>query len=222
MADDILDAHEQSEQARQWLQQNGSSIIVGILLGIAILLGWQRYQQSGVNHRAEAYIKYEDLRAAMDKEDPELAASLVQDLRNNYADTPHSSLAAMKHAEQQIKAGKLAEAESSLRFVSKDSGSEPLRAIASMRLARVLLSTGDTQKALDALKSVDGDAYLAEREQIRGDVYSAMGKVDEARKAYDAALAAMDVAAQQRKALEAKRADLASEPAPVAAAAEQG
>ena len=57
MADDIIDAHEQSEQARQWLQKNGSSIIMGILLGLAVLLGWQRWQQSSVNHRADAMLK---------------------------------------------------------------------------------------------------------------------------------------------------------------------
>jgi predicted negative regulator of RcsB-dependent stress response len=222
MADDIIDAHEQSERARQWLQQNGSSIVVGVLLGIAVLLGWQRYQLSGVSHRAEAFVKYEDLRSAVDKEDQELAASLAEDLRKNFSDTPHAALAAMEMAEQQIKDGKLPEAESSLRFVSTDAGSEPLRAIASMRLARVLLTRGEAQKALDALKPVNSEAYTAERELVRGDALVALGQSEEARKAYDAALAAMDVAAQQRKMVEAKRDDLAAGGAPATVAAEQG
>lgn len=222
MADDIIDAHEQSERARQWLQENGSSIVVGILLGIAVLLGWQRYQQSGVNHRAEAYIKYEDLRAAVDKDDQELALSLVADLRKNFADTPHAALAAMELAEQQVKEGKLPEAESSLRFVSTDAASEPLRMIASVRLARVLLARGEPQKAVDALKAVSSEAYAAEREVVRGDAFAAMGKAEDARKAYDLALAAMDVAAQQRKGVEAKRDDLAAGSTPVPVAAEQG
>jgi predicted negative regulator of RcsB-dependent stress response len=223
MADDIIDAHEQSERARQWLQQNGSSIIIGVLLGIAVLLGWQRYQQSGVSHRAEAFVKYEDLRAAVDKEDQELAANLANDLRKNYSDTPHAALAAMELAEQQIKDNKLPEAESSLRYVSTDAASEPLRAIAAMRLARVLLARGEAQKSIDALSKVVGDAYSAERDQIRGDALARMGQTDEARKAYDAALASMDVASQQRKGVEAKRDDLtAAKSAPVPVAAEQG
>lgn len=222
MADDIIDAHEQSERARQWLQQNGSSIVIGVLLGIAVLLGWQRYQLSGVSHRAEAFVKYEDLRSAVDKEDTELAASLAEDLRKNFGDTPHAALAAMEMAEQEVKAGKLPEAESSLRFVSAEAGSEPLRAIAAMRLARVLLTRGEAQKALDALKPVSAEAYTAERELIRGDALVALGKSEEARKAYDASLAAMDVAAQQRKMVEAKRDDLAAGGAPAPVAAEQG
>jgi len=96
MADDIIDAHEQSERARQWLQQNGSSIVIGILLGLAVLLGWQRWQQSGVSHRAEAMVKFDELQAAVDKDDAELALKLGDDLRKNYADTAHSALAALE------------------------------------------------------------------------------------------------------------------------------
>jgi predicted negative regulator of RcsB-dependent stress response len=222
MADDIIDAHEQSERARQWLQQNGSSIVMGILLGLAVLLGWQRWQQSSVDHRADAYLKFDELQAAIDKGDGELADNLVQDLRKNFSDTPHAGLAAMKLAEFQLKAGKLPEAESSLRFVTENVKSEAIQSIAAMRLARVLLGRGEAQKALDALKAAAGDAFTAEREQIRGDALLAMGKNDDALKAYDAALAAMDVASQQRAGLEAKRDDLSAGTVSVPAPAEQG
>lgn len=221
MADDIIDSHEQSERARQWLQQNGSSIIMGILIGLAVLLGWQRWQQSGVSHRAEAFVKVEDLQAAIDKDDKELAGKLVEDLRKNYGDTPHAALAALKLAEMQLKANQLPEAESSLRFVIDDSDSDSLKSIAALRLARVLLGRGEAQKAIDTLKTIAADAYVAEREQVRGDAYLALGKADEARKAYEAALAVMDVASPQRASLEAKRDDLAAGTAATPVAAEQ-
>lgn len=210
MADDIIDAHEQSEQARQWLQKNGSSIIMGILLGLAVLLGWQRWQQSSVNHRADAMLKFDDLQAAVDKDDQELAGKLVEELRKNYGDTPHAALAALELAEMQQKAGKLPEAESSLRFASEQDQAASLKSIASLRLARLLLGRGEAQKALDAANAVSADSFVAEREQVRGDALLALGRGDEARKSYDAALAVMDVAAQQRRTLEAKRDDVAA------------
>lgn len=219
MADDIIDAHEQSERARQWLQKNGSSIVIGILLGLAVLLGWQRWQQSGVNHRAEALVKFDDLQAAVDKDDKELAGKLVEDLRKNYADTTHAALGSLELAEMQLKAGLVPEAESSLRFVAQNAQTDSLRAIASMRLARVLLARGEAQLALDALKSVAADDYVAERNEVRGDALVALGKQDDALKAYNDALAAMDVAAQARRTLEAKRDDLAAGSAPATAAA---
>ncbi|MBK8068455.1 MAG: tetratricopeptide repeat protein [Rhodanobacteraceae bacterium] len=219
MADDIIDAHEQSERARQWLQKNGSSIVIGILLGLAVLLGWQRWQQSGVNHRAEALVKFDDLQAAVDKDDKELASKLVEDLRKNYADTTHAALGALELAEMQLKGGQVPEAESSLRFVVDNAQTDSLRAIASLRLARVLLARGEAQSALDALKPIAVEHYVAERNEVRGDALLALGKNNDALKAYNDALAAMDVAAQARRTLEAKRDDLAAGGAPATAAA---
>ena len=225
MADDIIDAHEQSEQARQWLQKNGSSIIMGILIGLAVLLGWQRWQQSGVNHRAEAMVKFDDFQAAVDKDDKELAVKLVEDLRKNYGDTPHAALGALELAEMHLKASELPEAESSLRFAAEKGGSASIQSIASLRLARVLLGRGEAQRALDALKGVAAGAYAGELEVVRGDALLALGRPDEARKAYDAALAVIDVASTQRASIEARRDDVAaggapaSTPAPAAEAA---
>lgn len=219
MADDIIDSHEQSERAREWLQKNGSSIVMGILLGLALLLGWQRWQQSSVDHRAEAMVKFDDLQAAVDKDDAELAGKLGDDLRKNYGDTPHAALAALELAEMQLKAGKLPEAESSLRFAAEQGGSQSIQSIASLRLARALIGRGEAQKALDALKAVTPDAYVSEVEQVRGDALLALGRNDEARKAYDAALVAMDVGSPQRAIIEARRDDLAAggaAPAPAA------
>jgi predicted negative regulator of RcsB-dependent stress response len=219
MADDIIDAHEQSERARQWLQKNGSSIIMGILIGLAVLLGWQRWQQSSVNHRAEAMVKFDDLQAAVDKDDKELASKLVEDLRKNYGDTPHAALGALELAEMHLKSQQVPEAESSLRFAAEQGGAASIKSIASLRLARVLLGRGEAQKALDALKGVTPDAYVSEVEQVRGDALLALGRLDEARKAYDAALALIDVASSQRSSLEAKRDDVAAGAAPAPAPA---
>ncbi|GMU42226.1 MAG: tetratricopeptide repeat protein [Xanthomonadales bacterium] len=214
MADDIIDAHEQSERARQWLQQNGSSIVIGILLGLAVLLGWQRWQQSGVSHRAEAMVKFDDLKAAVDKDDAELAGKLVEDLRKNYADTAHAALGAMELAKLQFKAGKVPEAEAQLRFVADSGTASLVRSVAALRLARLMLARGEAQKALDQLKSVPAETFVVERNQVRGDALLALGKIEDAHKAYNDALAAMDVASQARPALEAKRDDLAAGTAP--------
>jgi predicted negative regulator of RcsB-dependent stress response len=219
MADDIIDSHEQSERAREWLQKNGSSIIMGILLGLALLLGWQRWQQSSVNHRAEALVKFDDLQAAVDKDDIELAGKLVDDLRKNYGDTPHAALAALELAEMHLKAGKLPEAESSLRFAAEAGSSPSIQSISALRLARALVARGEAQKALDALKAVTPGAYVGEVEQVRGDALLALGRGDEARKAFDAALVAMDVGSPQRAMIEARRDDLAAGGAAPAATA---
>lgn len=218
MADEY-DAHEQSERARQWLQKNGGSIAIGILLGLAALLGWQRWQAMGVSHRAEALMKFEQLAAAADKGDQELVNQLLADLRKNYADTPHAVLAALKEAQYRVKDGKLEEAAAQLRAAVQDARSPAIAAIASLRLARVELARGNAQAALDALAKIQIEGYTAEIEHLRGDALDALGRREDARKAYEAALAATDVNAPQRRLIEAKRDDLAGRIAAPAAAA---
>ena len=208
MADDIIDAHEQSEQARKWLQQNGSSIVVGVLLGLAVLLGWQRWQQSGADHRAEALVKFEELQAAADKDDAELAGKHLDDLRTNYADTPHAALAALEQAEILVKAGKLDEAEPLVRFAVDKGVPETVQGVAQVRLARLLIARGEPQKALEVVKSIKIEGFTSQVESRRGDALVALGKRDDARIAFDAALAATDVAATHRRLLEIKRDDL--------------
>ena len=59
--DDLLDEHEQSERVRGWLRNNGGGLITGILLGLAVIGGWQWWQQHQAGARAEAGARYDTL-----------------------------------------------------------------------------------------------------------------------------------------------------------------
>jgi predicted negative regulator of RcsB-dependent stress response len=221
MAEEI-DSYEQSERARQWLQQNGGSIVVGILLGLAVLLGWQRWQQSQVNHRAEALLKYEDFQSAVDKQDAELASKLAEDLRKNFSGTAHAALAALEQAEVAMTGGKIDEALTFLEFAAKDGKPDGVRTIAEIRLARLLIAKGEAQRALDRLNKVAVKGFEAEVATVKSDAYLALNNLPEARKALDVALAGTDSAAPQRRSLEIKRDDLIASmdsPAPATAPA---
>jgi len=54
-----LDEHEQGEAVRKWLRQNGSSLITGIAMGLALVFGWQWWQGKGVRHSEEAATQYQ-------------------------------------------------------------------------------------------------------------------------------------------------------------------
>ena len=43
--DDLLDEHEQSERVRTWLRNNGAGLIGGVVLGLAVIVGWQWWQR---------------------------------------------------------------------------------------------------------------------------------------------------------------------------------
>ena len=59
--DDLLDEHEQSERVRSWLRNNGSGLLGGVALGLAVILGWQWWQHGKDQHRLDASSAYQAL-----------------------------------------------------------------------------------------------------------------------------------------------------------------
>src|SRR5690606_32018704 len=71
---------------------------------------------------------------------------------------------------------------------------------AQMRLARIIVSKGEAQRALDLLAGVTPGSFEADYNEIRGDAYFSLGQVDAARASYEAAIqAGADTPALQMK-----------------------
>ena len=44
MAVELYDDHEQSERVRNWISENGVSIVMGVVLALAGIFGWRQWQ----------------------------------------------------------------------------------------------------------------------------------------------------------------------------------
>ena len=51
--DDLLDEHEQGEKVRSWLRENGIGLIGGVILGLALIGGWQWWQRQQDSRRMQ-------------------------------------------------------------------------------------------------------------------------------------------------------------------------
>ena len=107
-----------------------------------------------------------------------------------YPRTSYASFVALAQAKQAVEAGKLDVAEQHLRWVVEHAGEPTDRALASLRLARVLLDQGKAQAAQDALGK-DIPASSPALAEIRGDIAHAQNRPQEARQAYQEALAGL-------------------------------
>lgn len=90
-----------------------------------------------------------------------------------------------------VESGKLDDAASELKSVMDKPADATLSEISRQRLARVLAAQ---DKAEDALKLLDGDtdkAFLASREELKGDLLVQLGRADDAHGAYEKAKAAL-------------------------------
>jgi predicted negative regulator of RcsB-dependent stress response len=195
--DDLLDEHEQSERVRGWLRNNGGGLVMGILLGLGAIGGWQWWQQRQANERLGAATQYDALvkqiQAGNAKQAQTTAAALGK-TGNDYA-----ALAALQLAKQQVEAGETTAAIATLRGVQPNDPS--IAAVLKSRLARLLIADGKPQDALALLGEKPTDPAALE---ARGDALFALKRTDDARAAYTQALAQLDVAMPQRRVVELK------------------
>jgi len=208
MAIDLMDEHEQSERVRAWLRDNGGAIIGGIAIGLAGIFAWQWWGNSKVEHRIDAASQYQALVEAVERKDRDTIDSVSQSLSKDFADTPYASFAALTRADQLLEAGENEGAVASLKKAIELAPDAALAGLARVRLARAQLGAGEHQAALDALKSLPGDAFQGVAEELRGDALLAMGDADAARTAYATALEKLDEAAPSRRLVEMKLVDL--------------
>ena len=204
--DDLLDEHEQSERVRGWLRNNGAGLVGGVVLGLALIGGWQWWQQRQQNARMAAGSRYSALVAHLDAKDlkqaqPEVAALVKEG-------GAYAVLASLQLAKAQADAGQRDNAIATLRAVQ--GSSDALAVVVRTRLARLLIDAGKAQEALDML---GGNPDAAAAIEARGDALFALGKREEARAAYAQALAKLDVGTPVRRLVELKLTEAGGSPA---------
>lgn len=202
--DELLDEHEQGEKVRNWLKENALGLLGGLALGLALIGGGKWWIQKQHQERVAIGETYYRLVRAIESGDLEAAGREAAPL----AGTSYAPLAAMALAKGQLDAGDRDAAIATLRAARSDDPG--LAAVIRQRLARLLVDAGQGEEAVTLLAGTEDAGAL----ETRGDAHFALGRVEEARKDYDAALRKLDVAAPQRTLLELKLGQAGGTPDP--------
>lgn len=208
MAFDALDDHEQGELVRKWLRENGASILIGVGLGLLLIFGWQQWRTHRARHQAEAAVQYQALTKAADAKDAAAVTKGYELLKTDYADSAYAVLGAMREAESALARSDKAAALAAAQWGYDHASGEAMKTLAGLRLARVQLGDGKVQEALALADALPAGGYAALIAELRGDAFVALGKPDEARTAYQAAIDASDASAPNRATLEMKLHDI--------------
>jgi len=209
MAFDAYDDYEQGERVQQWLRQNGLSIIVGIVIGLVAIFGWQQWKKHKASHQANAAQLYQQVQTALAAGRQDQADAVVGQLMKDYADSPYALFAVTDRAVQDVRAKQWDKALVSLDWAQKHAASPELKALTELRIARVQLAQGHAQQALDTLARMPAGSYPGLAEELRGDALVKLNRPDDARNAYLAAQAALGKAELQGGDLQMKIDDLA-------------
>ncbi|KGI78297.1 YfgM family protein [Oleiagrimonas soli] len=212
MAFDAYDDYEQGERLQEWLRQNGISIAVGIALGLVLIFGYKQWRAHQEENRVAAAAQFGAIKSAYASGKNSEADALVGVMLDKHADSPYAVFAASARAASEVKEGKLAEARKSLQWAQSHADSEhgAMKALMTLRLARVELAQGKADDALAALDTMPKDQYTALRGELRGDALVKLGRTSEARQAYQAALDAYGKDAPQYPSVRMKLDNLAT------------
>jgi predicted negative regulator of RcsB-dependent stress response len=176
------------EAIRKWWSENGTSIIAGLVLGLALLFGWRYWVDHREGQREEASALFTELQQAASSGNAGRVDEVTTMLQQDYAATPYSGQASLLNAQLLATAGKLDRAEEVLSWATLNANEQVIKDLAHLNLARLYVAQGKIDQALNELPQVEASAYLSQVEEIRGDALRARGDIEGAREAYDRAI----------------------------------
>jgi predicted negative regulator of RcsB-dependent stress response len=188
--DGYVTDQEQVEALKRWWKANGKSIVAGVIIGLAIVSGGKWWFARQQNLAEQASQQYEQVLLAEQQGNKDVALQQGGILLEKYPNSNYAALTALVLAKLKVDQDDLDGARFYFQWVVDHAQGDQLKDVAHLRLARVLLAKGDQAGALQAVEAVDVKAFAAPAQELKGDILLAMGKRDQARVAYAAALAA--------------------------------
>ena len=204
---------EELAMIRDWWQRNGKPLITGSVLALVLVFGWRGWQNYQVEQAQGASMLYQQLlesvMPANGQPDPAQIAALASNLKKDYAGTTYAQYGSLFVAKVAVEAGKPADAVTELQAVLKKPADATLEELARQRLARVQAAQGKAEEALKLLQAKVEPAFAASRDELKGDLLLQLGRIEEARGAYESAKKALSDESTQSS-LQMKLDDLAT------------
>jgi predicted negative regulator of RcsB-dependent stress response len=186
-----LEEQERISALKDWWDKWGTLVYLALaafFIGVIAVQGYTWYQRDQAAKAEELFksVKKTAEEAAASKE-PKKLSDAANAMSDKFPRSFHASESQLMAAKASFEAKDLAAAKTHLQWVI-DRGREAHQPIARIRMASVML---EDKKYDDALKTLDGvreDAFASMAADLRGDIFAAQGKRDEARAAYQLAV----------------------------------
>lgn len=199
-----LDAAEEEniEALKKWWDENGKPLLffaIFVIGGYGAWLLWQNSQATDAEIASDLYEEVLSLAISepglpVTEQESLRILELFDQLKVDYSGSVYALYGALFAAQQLVNANDLDAAEDSLQWVldNQQNGlfrqtDEGLILTTNLRLGRVILAKGESERALNLVNGIDPKAFEAGFAELRGDIYVTMGRIVDARDAYIAA-----------------------------------
>jgi len=187
-----LDEQEKIAEFKAWWNQYGglvAAVAVVAAAGFAGVNGWDAYQQ---RQATQASAVYDQLQKALAGNDAGRVHEATDILIDQYSRSAYAEMAALVAAHASAAKGDLKDARARLEWASQNAADEEYRWIAKVRLAGVLIDMGAPDDAMKALEGKPPGSFLSLVAERRGDIDLVQNKFDDAKAAYQEAIAQLE------------------------------
>jgi predicted negative regulator of RcsB-dependent stress response len=196
---------ETVESLKQWWAENGKQLIILVVVGFAAFTSWLVWTNSQNANLDSASDMYEEILALavtdagqpgtlLIPQDSERIIELGAQLRSEHSGSTYAKLGSLFAAQQSVRSDDLDAAETSLQWILDNEqggllseADEGLLLTTNLRLGRIILAKGDAERALALVNNIAPKTFEAGYSELRGDIYTVMGRDVDARDAYIAA-----------------------------------
>ncbi|MDD1605764.1 MAG: tetratricopeptide repeat protein [Methylococcaceae bacterium] len=189
---EILDTTEEErlEAAQKWWKDNGQATIIGVVLGIAAILGWQYWQEYKHTQAEQASALYTQLLKAVETNTKDSVDKLAEQIQTGYPKTDYALYSGLFQAELKVQQNDIPAAKQILTKIGESSNKE-ISNVAKIRLVRLMLANKEYEQGLELINKVDptsSASFSSNYDELVGDLYVALNRLDQARTSYQNAL----------------------------------
>jgi predicted negative regulator of RcsB-dependent stress response len=181
---------EQVEALKRWWKEYSQAVIIGVVLGLGLILGvdfWKSHKQEKALQASQVY---EQLLAADKQGKADEVEKLAQSIGLQFPSTPYAGYAALFQAKTKVQQGDFPAAKALLEKMAASADDDSLKHVARLRLISLLLTSGEYEQGLKRIAETDAaeiKGFSSNYSELKGDLYVALNRIDEARTAYEAA-----------------------------------
>jgi predicted negative regulator of RcsB-dependent stress response len=182
-----LEEQEQVDELKALWKKYGSYVTKGAITFFVIyglFQGWGYYQNKQSLSASELYQSI----TVLDEKNTKEIMQKTQKLIDDYSGTPYAGRAAILFAKASYAEGQKDKAKEKLEWASNHAKESATESISLIQLGQILVEEKKYDEALKKANDVDNEGYLGLSNDLKGDILNAIGKKEEAKKAYQEAL----------------------------------
>ncbi|MEI6745567.1 MAG: tetratricopeptide repeat protein [Methylococcaceae bacterium] len=187
---ELYETEEQQVEALQkWWKENATASFIGLGIAIATILGWNAWLDYKKEEAGKASAVYDQLLKDINENKVSEIDTVATKLKTEFGSTEYATYSILLQAKTKVESGDLAAAKELLQGLANQSSD--LNQLAKLRLVRLYLATGEYEKGLQLIGQVNqktAAGFEDNYDELVGDLYIALDRLDEARTSYEKAL----------------------------------